>query len=81
MGGRRGRDRLINCDACGRRVPRGKAVSYERRIVYSTDMRSADDVKVFESRKMNYCPSCGKSLGIYEKKKRMMQRRMSKYNQ
>ena len=80
MAGSRGRDKLINCDACGRRMPRGKAVSYDRSVVYSTDMRSKDDVKYFEKRKMHYCPSCGKSLGIYEKKKQQMQRRMSKYN-
>ena len=73
----RGRDALVNCSACGRKVPRSKAVSYIKSFVFSTDLRTADDVKLFEKRKMYYCPSCGKSLGIYERKKKMA---MSKYN-
>ena len=75
--GSRGRDALINCDSCGRRMPRGKAVSYERSIIYNTDMHSADDVKYFDRRKMYYCPSCGKSKGIYQKK---IKQAMRKYN-
>ncbi|MDO8340147.1 MAG: hypothetical protein Q7T16_05835 [Candidatus Burarchaeum sp.] len=75
--GSRGRDRLITCTSCGRTLPRGKAVSYERRVVFSTDLRTADDVKYFDTREEHYCPSCGKSKGIYEKKKRQA---MQKYN-
>ena len=45
--------------------------------VFSTDLRTADDVKCFETHKEHYCPSCGKSKGIYEKKKRQA---MRKYN-
>ncbi|QLJ52321.1 MAG: 30S ribosomal protein S26e [Candidatus Fermentimicrarchaeum limneticum] len=73
----RGRDHMVICVACGRRLPRGKAVTYERSIIFSTDLKTADDVKLIERRKSYYCPSCGKSLGIYEKKKR---RAMAKYN-
>jgi len=73
----RGRDHMVVCGACGRRLPRGKAVTYERSMVFSTDLKTADDVKLMERRKFYYCPSCGKSLGIYERKKR---RAMAKYN-
>lgn len=58
-------------------MPRGKAVSYERSIVYSTDLRSSDDVKYMDRRKLYYCPSCGKSKGIYQKK---IKQAMRKYN-
>jgi predicted RNA-binding Zn-ribbon protein involved in translation (DUF1610 family) len=76
--GSRGRDQLINCVSCGRRLPRGKAVSYEKSIIYSTDLKNADDVKYFERRTVHYCPSCGKSKGIYQKK---IKQAMRKYNQ
>jgi len=73
----KGREKLVNCASCGRRVPRTKAVSYQRGVVYSTDLKTADDIKVFERRKEYYCPSCGKHRKIYDKKKKMMAR----YNQ
>lgn len=73
----RGRDKMVICSACGRRIPRSKAVKYERSMVFSTDLKTGDDVKLMERRKFYYCPSCGKSLGIYERKKRMA---MAKYN-
>ncbi len=76
----RGRERLINCDACGRRIPRDKAISFERSTVYSTDLKTADDVRTFIRRENHYCPSCGKSLGIYEKKKAQMQRQRERYS-
>jgi len=68
---------LVNCESCGRLVPRDKAVSYVRRVTYSTDLRTAEDIRVSEGRKVFYCPSCGKSRGVYEKKKRAA---MRKYN-
>ena len=75
MGSRtRGRERLLNCDSCGRRIPRDKAVSYERSTMYSTDLKTADDVRTFIRRENHYCPSCAKSKRIYEKKKEQMQR-------
>jgi len=73
----RGRQNLVICTSCGRRVPRTKAVSYDRRVVYSTDLKTADDIKVFEQHKEFYCPSCGKHRHIYDKKKQIA---MRKYN-
>ena len=39
----RGRENLVICSSCGRRVPRTKAVSYSRAVVYSTDLKTAED--------------------------------------
>ena len=78
MGKNKGREKLVRCSSCGRSIPRDKAVVYERNVSYSTDTRTADDIKYFERRKVHYCPSCGKHLRIYEKKKKRM---MKKYNQ
>lgn len=75
--GRRGRANLVICSNCGRRIPRSKAVVYTRSIVYSTDLKTADDVKFFSSRKQYWCPSCAKHFKVYEKKKKAM---MRKYN-
>lgn len=72
----KGSEKLICCASCGRRVPRTKAVSYQRGVMYSTDLKTADDIKVFETRKEYYCPSCGKHRKIYDKKKVQM----AKYN-
>ena len=66
----RGRSTLVRCCGCGRNVPRTKAVSDLRPVVYSTDLRSANDVKCMIKRKVYYCVSCGKSLGVYERKKK-----------
>ncbi|MBI4399477.1 hypothetical protein HY570_01900 [Candidatus Micrarchaeota archaeon] len=74
---RRGHESMETCASCGRRAPRDKVVRYDRTIVYSTDLKTADDVKVMQRRKMYYCVSCGKSRGIFEKKKRQA---MAKYN-
>lgn len=76
--GSRGRERLVTCSSCGRSVPRDKAVVYSRGVAYSTELRGQEgDIRFFERRKMQYCPSCGKHLRIYEKKKKAM---MRKYN-
>ena len=75
--GRRGRSDLVTCSNCGRRIPRSKAVVYNKTIFYSTDLKTADDVKYMRREKQHYCPSCGKHFKIYEKKKAMMLR---KYN-
>lgn len=75
MGKKRGRERIVICDNCGRRVPRDKAVTFFKRVVYSTDLRTDDDVRFTRSVEVHYCPSCGKHLRIYEKKKRMAERR------
>jgi len=66
----RGKTTLVRCNGCGRSVSRTKAVTDLRSVVYSTDLRNAEDLRYMEKRKVYYCVSCGKSLGVYEKKKR-----------
>ncbi len=66
----RGRDTLVNCESCGRAVPRKKAIIYERGISFSTETRTTQDVRFFERRKTHYCISCAKHKGIFEKLKR-----------
>lgn len=66
------------CAGCGRRVRRSKSVRYDKRVVYSTDLKKKDeDITVHHSSTAYYCPSCGKHRRIYEKKKRQA---MRKYN-
>ena len=65
----RGRERLATCDACGRTMPRDKTVTYGRRNVYSTDLKTADDVKATSFVEAHYCISCAKSKRIFEKLK------------
>lgn len=66
---RRGREKLIYCCACGRRVPRDKSIRFDRRVAYSTDLNSKDDIKSFHTVEAYYCISCGKAKRIFEKKK------------
>ena len=74
----RGRDPLVSCAACGRSMPRSKAVQDIRRVRYSTELRVKDeDVTYSEVRKLYYCISCAKHRKIFEKKKK---RFLSKYN-
>jgi len=70
----RGREPLVNCSSCGRKVPRSKAVQLDRPIVYSTDTKTKDEVRAIYHVKEVYCPSCGKHKHIYERKKRMFMR-------
>ncbi len=65
----RGRERLVNCVACGRTMPRDKSVKYSRMNVYSTDLKTADDVKASTYVESHYCISCAKSKRIFEKLK------------
>ena len=74
----RGREPLVVCSSCGRKIPRNKAVCLERPIVYSTDTKTKDEVKSVIRRKEYYCPSCAKHRHIYEKKKRMLRRRVER---
>ncbi len=74
----RGRERLLNCDSCGRRIPRDKAVSYDQLVVYTTDLKNADDVRTSLRREFHYCPSCGKHRHIYERKGRDAARRSAR---
>jgi ribosomal protein S26 len=71
----RGSIKLVNCASCGRRVPRDKALAYDRVTVYSTDLKTSDDVRTMLRREMHYCPSCAKHLRLYAKKAEMMARR------
>ncbi len=72
---RRGRDKLLYCDSCGRAVPRDKAVEYSRRSAFSTDLRGEENVTAFSSRTVHYCISCAKHRKIFEKKKEQAARR------
>lgn len=75
----RGRERLLNCDSCGRRIPRDKALTYDSITVYSTDLKNADDVRTMMRREMHYCPSCGKHKRLYEKKGRAAAQRAERW--
>ncbi len=65
----RGREIAVTCDSCGRKVPRNKAVVYEKAVRFSTDMHTANDVKFFARKKIYYCISCAKHRGIFERKR------------
>ncbi|MFH1447996.1 MAG: hypothetical protein ABIG39_03975 [Candidatus Micrarchaeota archaeon] len=78
MGKRRGSGQLIVCAGCSRRVKREKAVRYDKRQVYSTDFKTSDDIKLFHTSTAYYCPSCGKSRKIYDKKKKQAMRKYNK---
>ncbi len=67
----RGRSTLVVCSSCGRKVPRNKAVVFERGISLSTGTHDTNDIRFFERQKLYYCISCAKHRGIFEKKKRM----------
>ena len=60
---------MVTCDSCGRKMPRGKAVSYEKVIRFGTDPNSGNDVRFSSRRKVYYCISCAKHRGIFERKK------------
>lgn len=74
---RRGRERLSNCESCGRTIPRDKAISYSKRSMFSTDLKGAgaENISTFVERSVVYCISCAKHRGIFEKKKKEAQRR------
>ena len=67
----RGRERLVNCEKCGRKVRRDKAVFIEK-PVFTNPLERKDVVDEQYTRMLTrefaYCPSCGKHLRIYEKK-------------
>ena len=66
----RGKSTLVTCESCGRKVPRDKAVIYEKGVRFSTELKTANDVRFFERMKVYYCISCAKHRGIFERKKR-----------
>ncbi|MFH0836316.1 MAG: hypothetical protein V1834_04105 [Candidatus Micrarchaeota archaeon] len=73
----RGKERTVNCDKCGRQVRRDKAVYYEK-TMFSNPMDRKDVVDEYYTRTLRrevaYCPSCGKHMGIYDKKKKQQER-------
>jgi ribosomal protein S26 len=71
----RGRERLMTCDACGRKIPRDKAITYSRTNVYSTELRTDDDVRTAIRIENHYCISCAKHRRIFEKLKNQAIRR------
>ncbi len=66
----RGKETIVICESCGRKVPRNKAVDFERNVSFNTELKTANDVRFFERMKVYYCVSCAKHRGIFEKKKR-----------
>ena len=50
-------------------MPRDKTITYAMTNVYSTDMKTADDVKTTTHIEKHYCISCAKSKRIFEKLK------------
>ena len=79
MSGRRGRERLLYCESCGRAVPRDKAVEYSKRSAFSTDLRGEDNITTFSDRTVYYCISCAKHRKIFERKKEQAARRRERF--
>ncbi|OIO27768.1 hypothetical protein AUJ16_02510 [Candidatus Micrarchaeota archaeon CG1_02_60_51] len=74
----RGKERLVVCEKCGRQVRRDKAVFIEKAL-FSNPLERKDIIQGQPymrtvTREVCYCPSCGKHLRIYDKKKRMQER-------
>ena len=70
----RGRATLVRCAGCGRNVSRTRAVMDYRKTKYSTELRDPSlDVTFMGTTKLYYCISCGKSLGVFERKKKQNQ--------
>ncbi|MEM4348408.1 MAG: hypothetical protein QXN37_02460 [Candidatus Anstonellaceae archaeon] len=66
---KRGRERLVTCAACGRTMPKDKAVKFGKVTVFSTELKTGDDVKTTTFIENYYCISCGKHRRIFEKLK------------
>lgn len=75
----RGKETIVICESCGRKIPRNKAVSFEKSVSFNTELRSANDVRFFERMKVYYCVSCAKHRGIFEKKKQQAINRAKKW--
>ena len=75
----RGRERVVYCDKCGCQVRRDKAV-YLEKPMFTNPLERKDIVQGqpytrMLTREVCYCPSCGKHLRIYDKKKKMNERK------
>lgn len=87
MGKPRGKEKLITCDSCGRRVPRDKALTLDNITVYSTEFKGdseeekLNDVRHMLRREQHFCISCGKHRRLFDKKKRQMARRRDGWGQ
>jgi len=76
----RGKETIVICDNCGRKIPKNKAVAFEKKINFSTDLQTSKDIRFFETKKVYYCISCAKHFGIFEKKKQIANRINKKFN-
>lgn len=75
---RRGREHLVLCSACGRRIPRDKAICLKKSGLgfLSKDIDLPKDAIVDVGVKtMCYCISCAKHRHIFEKLRRESKRR------
>lgn len=75
--GKRGRETVVKCESCGRLVRRDKAVFFEKVIFTNPLQRHEVYSETYTprlTREVAYCPSCGKHLRIYEKKKEQQER-------
>ena len=50
-------------------MPKDKSVKYSKMTVYSTELKTADDVKTTTYEDNRYCMSCAKHRRIFEKLK------------
>ena len=74
----RGKETIVICESCGRKIPRNKAVAFEKAVRFNTELKNSNDVRFFEKMKVYYCISCAKHRGIFEKKKRQAIERSKK---
>jgi len=76
----RGKETIVICNNCGRKIPKNKAVALDKIIKFSTDLQTSKDMRFFETTKIYYCISCAKHFGIFEKKKQIASRINKKFN-
>ncbi|MDI9646041.1 MAG: hypothetical protein QFX40_05040 [Archaeoglobales archaeon] len=64
----RGKDYMIRCDGCGRKVPRFKTFAVYRGFKLDYDIIKLVGEKNVHltNQKMHYCPKCARSLGIVQ---------------
>ena len=68
----RGKTTLVRCNGCGRSVSRSKAVVDFRPVVYSTDLRSADDLRYMEKGKYTTASHVARALEYMRKRRGRM---------
>lgn len=73
----RGKEPLVMCYKCNRRVPRDKAVEITKGMNF--DLGEQQDVIIdLTRRNVYYCISCGKHLKVFEKKKELAAKKRGK---